>query len=726
MPLSLPQKVRLSFLASLIFIAVISSLSYASIMLLIENTNEVQQTHEKIIYLRRLLSQIRSAETAQRGYLLSSSSEFLDRYRGTEKTVWSAYQELWAGLADKPDQRENLEELAVLINQRFKYLDDAINLHDQGESYDLFASTQVMMDVEAVINRMQEEEEALLNTWKENEGLYARRAPFLILMLLLSNLLLMGIAYVRIRKDIGKRAEAEEELEISNFRLERQVEERTAEIRNNEQRYRFMAESIPHIVWTANASGEMDYFNQKLAEYTGWSTEEVLGTKWMQIVHPEDMNHTMNVWSRAILHEQEDRIEHRIMGKDGTYYWMLSHAVPYKNENGRVVKWFGTTTRIDEEKRAKELAGRQEEQLRKITDALPVLISYIDADLHYRFVNKTYEDWFELSREQMLNRRVYDIIGEKGYEAVRPVLDRSLKGESVNEEIKIHYQTKGDRYMKFNTIPHLQHGKVIGVYVLGSDITAEKEAEETLHDILLETETKNQELKRINQILDDFVSMAAHDLKSPVSNLKLSVLLINKLDSAEEKLRVISYLENSVQRLDNTLRGLLEILEVQHVKDASVYQCSFEEILQETRLNLREKLIGAEAKLVSHFDEALHIHYIRPYLLSIFHNLISNAAKYRMPGRPLLLEISSFKHQEGVVLEFKDNGIGMDLTKIGDKLYKPFKRFSSQAEGTGVGLHLIKSMIEKNGGHIKVQSCPGDGTVFRIYLKNMALKSEIE
>lgn len=726
MPLSLPQKVRLSFLASLIFIAVISSLSYASIMLLIENTNEVQQTHEKIIYLRRLLSQIRSAETAQRGYLLSSSPEFLDRYRGTEKTVWDIYQQLWTELSDKPDQRENLEELAVLINQRFKYLDDAINLHEQGESYDLLASQQVMMEVEAVLNKMQEEEEALLNTWKENEGFYARRTPLLILILLLSSLLLIGIAYVRIRKDIGKRAEAEEELEISNLRLERLVEERTAEIRNNEQHYRFMAESIPHIVWTADPSGEIDYFSQQLTTYTGIPTTELLGLKWQGIIDPEDLTLTANTWQKAIAEGNEARVEHRLIGKDGLCRWMLSHAVPYKNEQGVVIKWFGTTTLIDEEKRAIEQAIRKEEQLLQITDALPVLISYVDADLHYRFVNKTYEDWFEISREQILNRKVCDIIGEKGYEPVKPIVDRSLKGERVSDEIKTYYQTKGARYMKFNTIPHWQDGKVVGLYALITDVTAEKEAEEVLHRILLETETKNQELKRINQVLDDFVSMAAHDLKSPVSNLKLSVLLINKLESAEEKLQVISYLENSVQRLDNTLKGLLEILEVQHVKDASVIQCAFEDILRETKLNLQEKLNMAEASLISHFEDASHIDYIRPYLLSIFHNLISNAAKYRMPDRPLVLEISSYSRKEGVVLEFKDNGMGMDLKKIGDKLYKPFKRFSSQAEGTGVGLHLIKSMIEKNGGHISVQSQPGQGTVFSIYLKNMALKAEIE
>lgn len=726
MSLSLPQKVRLSFLVSLILIAAISLLSYSSILLLIDNSKQADKTHEVLIKLRQFISNIKDAETGQRGYLLTNNREFLDSYYGTEQQVWRIYRELETALAASPVQQENLGQLRMLTDKRFARLEQIIRRHDEGSSYNLERSNQVMEELRGVVANMQDVEERQLSMWKENEGVYARRSPFFILLLFFSNLLLLGMAYVRIQRDINKQHEVEEKLELYNLELEQKVEERTAEIRQNEERYRFMTESIPPIVWTANPAGEMDYFSEKLSLYTGRPVEEMLGLEWIQVVHPDDRQYTIETWSRAIAEGQEERIEHRLLDHQGQSHWMLSHAVPYKNEEGKVTKWFGTSTFIDHEKQAIERALQKEEQLRQITDALPVLISYIDADLFYRFVNKKYEDWFQKSRDQIVDHRVCDILDERAFKTVQPIIKRTLEGERVNEEFESWYAIKGRRHMKINTIPHWQHKKVAGFYVLISDITIEKESEEQLRQVLLDTEAKNLELKRINHILDDFVSMAAHDLKSPVSNLKLSVLLINKLDSAEEKLRVIDYLDNSVKRLDNTLAGLLQILEVQHVKDASVSKCVFQDILQEVSANLQENLKEAGAQVISHFEDAPFVYYIRPYLLSIFHNLISNSAKYREPSRPLCLEVKSFAYPGGVMLEFHDNGIGMDLHKIGDKLYKPFKRFSTQAEGTGVGLHLIKSMIERNGGKISLKSKPGVGTVFSCYIRNMLVNQEIQ
>lgn len=726
MPLSLPQKVSISFFASLILIAAISLLSYTSIILLIANGNQVNETHEVLFKLRQVFSNIKEAESGQRGYLLTDNQEYLDAYYGTEQQVWSLYYELEAAFSKNTVQKENLKNLGRLIDERFERLDQIIRRHDEGVGYTLVRSKEAMEELKALTTKMEEEEERLLSRWKENEGYYARRSPLFILLLLFSNLLLIGIAYVRIQRDINKQEEVEDKLEINNLALERIVAERTAEVRDNEERYRFMAESIPPLVWTATPAGEMDYFSRKLSKYTGKSQQELLGSNWARIIHPEDLKHTWKAWKRAIAAEKEDRIEHRIRDKNGQYRWMLSHAVPYKNEEGKLMKWFGTTTFIDDEKKAIEQALRQEEQLRQITDALPVLISYIDADLCYRFVNRKYEDWFQKSRDQIVGSKIDKVIGEQVFQVVKPIINRTLQGERVNEEYVADYQIMGKRFMKINTIPHWQNNEVMGFYVLLSDVTLEKEAEVQLRKMLLETEANNNELKRINHILDDFVSMAAHDLKSPVSNLKLSILLINKLEKTEEKLRVMGHFDHSVQRLDNTLAGLLQILEVQHVQDASVSQCFFENVLRESMENLQEALDKAEAQVISHFEEAPYIYYIRPYLLSIFHNLISNAAKYRKDGQPLLLEVRAFSRPDGVLLEFQDNGIGMDLEKIGKKLFKPFKRFNTQAEGTGVGLHLIKSMIDRSGGEVKVQSQPGKGTLFSCYLKKMVLYQEIE
>jgi signal transduction histidine kinase len=117
------------------------------------------------------------------------------------------------------------------------------------------------------------------------------------------------------------------------------------------------------------------------------------------------------------------------------------------------------------------------------------------------------------------------------------------------------------------------------------------------------------------------------------------------------------------------------------------------------------------------FYDCPRLRYNETYLLSILRNLVSNALKYRSPKRPLQLEITTGRSGPFVLLTVKDNGIGMDGKQVHEKLFKPFSRLSEQGEGKGLGLHLVKHMVEKNGGSIRVESTPNVGTTFRVYLK---------
>ena len=670
------------------------------------------------------MSNIKEAETGQRGYLLTTNPAFLESYYGKRQRATELYQELKMLMADNEAQQARLNKLNYLIAERFESLEQIIRQYRQNKAYDLEASNQIMQAVNTIIEQLQQEEERLLAERRAREQLYSRQAPIFIFGLCSLSVLIALVAFYRIRKDVRSRELAENLLVRNNRDLEQKVEERTREIRKNEEHYRFMAESIPHIVWTATPQGQMDYFSQLLTTYSGVPVKELLGWDWQRIIHPEDVQKTLEVWQKALESQEESRVEHRLLGKDGTYRWMLSHSVPYKQE-GRVLKWFGTTTLIDDEKRATDKAKQQEERLLKITDALPVLIAYIDTKERYRFVNRQYENWFEKPREQIVGHSIEDVLGEKGYQAALPNIERTLQGEAVNAEMRILYERRGECIMKLNTIPHREGEEIVGFYTLITDITAEKKAEEQLRKVLFETEAKNVELNRVNQILDDFVSMAAHDLKSPVSNLKLSVSLIHKLQKPEDKIRIIDQFDTSVQRLDRTLSGLLEILEVQHVKNVQVGHYFFEQILEQVLENLGDRLKAVGGEIKADFSEAPAVNYMKPYLLSIFHNLLSNSIKYAAAERPLQIQLKTSWEAECVVFCCTDNGIGMDLQKIGGKMFKPFKRFSSQAEGTGVGLHLVKSMLEKSGGKIELHSQVSKGTSIRCFFKNLPLNGEV-
>ncbi|MEX2592646.1 MAG: HAMP domain-containing sensor histidine kinase [Anditalea sp.] len=128
-----------------------------------------------------------------------------------------------------------------------------------------------------------------------------------------------------------------------------------------------------------------------------------------------------------------------------------------------------------------------------------------------------------------------------------------------------------------------------------------------------------------------------------------------------------------------------------------------------------------DAKINLNFEEE-EINHVRGYIFSVISNLLSNCIQYRKNDIPLEINIETWKQGAYTVLSIEDNGIGMDFEDIKSDLFKPFKRFTTGGEGKGIGLHLIKSMVEKTGGKIEVHSEEGKGTKFYIYFKDQ--KSE--
>ncbi|BAY90480.1 MULTISPECIES: hybrid sensor histidine kinase/response regulator [unclassified Tolypothrix] len=148
------------------------------------------------------------------------------------------------------------------------------------------------------------------------------------------------------------------EITKTNEQLQLEIAERQRILeilRQSEERYRYLAEAIPQLVWTTNSQGECDYFNQKWYEYTGLTFEESLGSGWVTALHPDDVQNAYEVWINAVnsgtLYENEYRFKR---ASDDTYRWQLARGLPLKDEQGVVVKWFGTCTDIQEQKQIQQ------------------------------------------------------------------------------------------------------------------------------------------------------------------------------------------------------------------------------------------------------------------------------------------------------------------------------------------------------------------------------------
>lgn len=169
-------------------------------------------------------------------------------------------------------------------------------------------------------------------------------------------------------------------------------------------------------------------------------------------------------------------------------------------------------------------------------------------------------------------------------------------------------------------------------------------------------------------------------------------------------------------RLDEILTGLTELIEVGNKKE-NTNRWEFDLILSTIKSEFNQKLAQIAGEISTDFSACPSIAYEKPYLESLFRNMVSNAIKYRSADQALHLAITTRREEGFVVITFQDNGIGIDLDNFGHKLFKPFYQIDTRQEGKGMGLHIVKSMLEKNGGRIEVVSQVNKGTTFIGYLK---------
>ncbi|MFN3405381.1 MAG: ATP-binding protein [Cytophagaceae bacterium] len=230
-----------------------------------------------------------------------------------------------------------------------------------------------------------------------------------------------------------------------------------------------------------------------------------------------------------------------------------------------------------------------------------------------------------------------------------------------------------------------------------------------------EVERKNVELSIVNNDLDNFIYTASHDLKAPISNLEgllnsISETLERKL--SEEEKEMIAMMNFSVNKFRNTINDLTDISRIQRSKNDTDL-ISLYDILDEVKNNLSLQI--RECKASIHIDLKIkELQYSRKYLRSILYNLLSNAIKYKHPERDPVIHIRTYNQDKSVVLEVEDNGLGTDVNKK-EKMFQMFRRLHSHVEGSGLGLYIIKRIVDNYGGSIEVESEIGKGTLFRLF-----------
>ena len=486
----------------------------------------------------------------------------------------------------------------------------------------------------------------------------------------------------------------------------------------SENELAFAIDAAELATWDYNPISDKFTSNNRLKEWFGFSQEE---------------NIPLSMALRQIAERDRERVSFAIKNalspsKGGTYdiTYTIQHRVTqaerivrakgkaWFNDKREVYRFNGTLQDVTENVLSERKIKESEEHFRSMADNIPNLAWMARPDGWIFWYNSRWYEYTGTSPKEMEGwgwQSVHD-------PAVLPsVMEKWAKSIEEGKTFEMIFPLKSadGMFRPFLTriVPIRNEArKIILWFGTNTDITDLVHTEQIL-------DSKNKELQKTNEDLDNFVYTASHDLKAPISNLEALVqtlweMIEEKGESGEEK-EIVQMITSSIDRLKNTIFDLTELARVQKGFEDDKEYCLFDDVFQEAEKDLLILIKESNATFLSEFHVP-GIYFSKRSMRSVLYNLVSNALKYRSPGRAPIIHLRTMETDHYTELHVKDNGLGIAPEKS-EAVFSMFKRLHSHVEGSGIGLYKVKRILENAGGRIELESTLGAGTLFKVYFK---------
>ncbi|MBT3065936.1 CHASE domain-containing protein [Rhodoferax sp. U11-2br] len=516
-----------------------------------------------------------------------------------------------------------------------------------------------------------------------------------------------------------------------------------------EERFQLAIASAGIGVWVWHLSSNLLHWNQRMRELYAVPTAEGesdhLYEIWRGRVHPEDIGMAEHKLQQLIAGEGPYDPVFRIVLEDARIRWIQASALVERDFNGKVMQMVGTNIDITEQVESKTqlvaLNASLEDQVRQrtahleaanqklqeqsrfintITNAMPSMIGYWDAQLRCRYANHAYLQWFGREPAAMLGIRMQELLGENVFALNEPYIRAALRGELQNFERTLIKADGFTGYALASYIPDVFEGKVNGFHVLVTDVTEVKLAELRMADLNRELELKRQEAERAVQAKSEFLSNMSHEIRTPMNGVLGLAYLLSKAELPSEAAQMVHKLQSSGRTLQRILDDILDFSKL----EASGMALEMAEFDLQDMINNVSVMMEASAA-AKNLELAIspppfgqnHLIGDQVRLGQVVMNLVVNAIKFTKSGF-VALRISCPRQDEAEVtlhFEVEDSGIGMNQEQLG-RLFVPFQQAdlstTRQFGGTGLGLSISKRLLEMMGSSLQVQSELGRGSRF--------------
>jgi signal transduction histidine kinase len=277
-------------------------------------------------------------------------------------------------------------------------------------------------------------------------------------------------------------------------------------------------------------------------------------------------------------------------------------------------------------------------------------------------------------------------------------------------------------------------GQICGIISVGTDVSEQVRARQQVEELNYELASLNEELRatngelqvangqltRTNADLDNFIYTASHKLKAPIANIEsLLHAFARELPPAAlvgDVPAMLRLMQQATERFRHTVEQLTDVSKLQQAHAQPATQVLLAAVVADVRLDLLPLGQQTQGWLVFDVPATVRVPFSEQNLRAVVYNLLSNALKYRHPDRAPEVRLTYFRQDHHHVLQVQDNGLGFDVAQAEGKLFGLFQRLHTHVEGTGIGLYMVKKMVENSGSRIEVVSQLGTGTVFTVFI----------
>ncbi len=465
-----------------------------------------------------------------------------------------------------------------------------------------------------------------------------------------------------------------------------------------------------------DAQGDCTEVAQALAERLGLPADEIEGRPIAEAFGPGQAS-ALRAAVAAALAGQMQRLRCTLLRANEAPASLLVELLPQTDAQGAAAGCRLAAVDVSQEQRAQDAAERSERRMRSIMNQIPVTVSYIDAEGHYRYINHAQEVWLAKSEDQVLGKHVRDVVGPELWANIEPHLAAALAGQSIPLERQRIDRAGNPVWHSGRHVPDVNDdGEIVGVYTVFFDTTQRALAEQALRHSEQELRSAKAAAERASKAKSEFLANMSHEIRTPMNGvLGMTELLLDTPLNAQQR-PFLETVRSSGETLLSIINDILDFSKIEAGKleietlDFDLYQ-AVEDVVQLMAPRAHAKKLELACRIDDRLPAATRGD---PYRLrQVLTNLLANAVKFTESGEVVVAV--GMNDAGRLHVSVRDTGIGISDDAM-KRLFSPFAQADGSTTrrfgGTGLGLAISRHLVDLMHGDIGVDSVPGQGSTF--------------